>query len=109
VRTLLLDRGTMLAGSDDLLATARAATVTVARRDAVALGIVDGDRVRITAAAGGVAGAELVLSAVVADDLLPGVVVLPRSSTDTSVTALADAHGRVHVLLSVDVTVGVGA
>ena len=41
----------------------------------------------------------IALPAVVADDVLPGVVVLPRSSTDPFVTALADDDGRVHVVL----------
>ena len=39
------------------------------------------------------------LPAVVADDVLPGVVILPRSSTDPFVTALAGDDGVVHVVL----------
>ena len=42
----------------------------------------------------------LELPAVVADDVLPGVVVLPRSSTPTFANALADDAGRVHVTLT---------
>jgi NADH-quinone oxidoreductase subunit G len=95
VRSLLLDGGTMLAGADDLLATARSASVTIARRDAVAHGIADGDTVAVT---GG--GVTIELPAVVTDDVLPGVVVLPRSSTTPFVNALADDTGRVHVTLA---------
>jgi NADH-quinone oxidoreductase subunit G len=101
VRTLLLDGGTMLAGADDLLATARAATVTLARRDAVAHGITDGDTVTLRAAgAAGPAAPTIELPAVVVDDLLPGVVVLPRSSTAPFTNALADDTGRIHVTLT---------
>jgi NADH-quinone oxidoreductase subunit G len=105
VRSLLLDRGTMLAGSDDLLATARDATITLARRDAVAHGIATGDLVAVSGA-----GTTIELPAVVVDDVLPGVVVLPRNSTTPFVTALADDHGRVHVTVArVAAPVGVGA
>ena len=96
VRTLLLDRGTMLAGADDLLATARAASVTLARRDADAHGIADGDTVAVR----GGSGVTLELPAVVTDDVLPGVVVLPRSSTEVFANQLADDAGRVHVTLA---------
>jgi NADH-quinone oxidoreductase subunit G len=106
VRSLLIDHGTMLAGADDLLATARDATVTIARRDAVAHGIADGDVVAVT----GASGATVELPAVVADDVLPGVVVLPRSSTTPFANALADDAGRVHVTLAkVGAAVAVGA
>jgi len=103
VRSLLLDRGTMLAGSDDLLATAREATITLARRDADARGIADGDLVAVSGAvgrSGAGAGAIIELPAVVVDDVLPGVVLLPRSSTDPFVTTLADDHGDVHVTVA---------
>jgi NADH-quinone oxidoreductase subunit G len=99
VRSLLLDHGTMLAGADDLMATARDATITIARRDAVARGIADGDTVAVRSASGAAAGAVIELPAVVADDVLPGVVVLPRSSTAPFVTVLAGDDGRVHVTL----------
>ncbi len=95
LRSLLLDRGTMLAGADDLLATARDATVTLARRDAVERGIADGDLVRVRGAAGGQVAFEL--PAAVVDDLLPGVVVLPRTSTEPTANVLAGDDGRVHV------------
>jgi hypothetical protein len=95
LRSLLLDRGTMLAGADDLMATARDATVTLARRDAVERGIADGDLVRVRGAAGGQVAFEL--PAVVVDDLLPGVVVLPRTSTEPTANVLAGDDGRVHV------------
>ena len=97
VRSLLIDRGTMLAGADDLSATAREATITIARRDADAHGIAGGDTVAIRSATSNMT---LELPAVVADDVLPGVVVLPRSSTPTFANALADDTGRVHVTLT---------
>ena len=96
VRSLLIDHGTMLAGADDLAATAREATITIARRDADVHGIADGDTVTVT----GASGVTVVLPAVVADDVLPGVVVLPRSSTEPLVSALADDAGRVRVTLT---------
>ena len=98
VRPLLLDGGTMLAGATDLLATAREASVIVARADAVARGIVDGAPVTIRGAGAG-AGVTITLPAVIADDLLPGVVVLPRTSTTPPATALADDTGTVKVTL----------
>jgi NADH-quinone oxidoreductase subunit G len=99
VRSLLLDAGTMLAGADDLMATARDATITIARRDADARGITDGELVSVRGAGGAGGDVTITLLAVVADDVLPGVVVLPRSSTDPFVTALADDGGRVLVML----------
>jgi NADH-quinone oxidoreductase subunit G len=105
LRSLLIDGGTMLAGSDDLQATARGATVTIARRDADAHGIATGDLVTITGASGGVAGSAganvaIELPAVVVDDVLPGVIVLPRTSTTPPANALAGDDGRVRVTLT---------
>ncbi len=99
VRSVLLDAGTMLAGADDLMATARDATITIARRDADARGITHGELVTVRGA--GAAGGDVMIAlpAVVADDVLPGVVILPRSSTDPFVTALAGDDGVVHVVL----------
>ena len=99
VRSLLLDAGTMLAGADDLMATARDATITIARRDADARGITDGELVIVRGAGGAGGDVAIALPAVVADDVLPGVVILPRSSTDPFVTTLAGDDGRVHVML----------
>ena len=99
VRSLLLDRGTMLAGADDLMATARDATITIARRDADARGITDGELVTVRGAGAAGGDVTIALPAVVADDVLPGVVILPRSSTDPFVTALAGDDGVVHVVL----------
>jgi anaerobic selenocysteine-containing dehydrogenase len=89
----------MLAGADDLMATARDATITIARRDADARGITHGELVTVRGA--GAAGGDVMIAlpAVVADDVLPGVVILPRSSTDPFVTALAGDDGVVHVVL----------
>jgi NADH-quinone oxidoreductase subunit G len=93
-RPLLLDRGTMLTGADDLLATARAATATLAAADAAALGVADGDHVEL---AGG--GHTLTLPVRVAADLVAGVVLVPSNSTEVPAAALAgrDGDGRVTV------------
>jgi len=108
VRPLLLDGGTMLAGADDLRATARAATVGVSRADAARLGIVDGADVTVTG--GGAGGATVTLPAAVLPDLVPGAVVLPRTSTEPPVTRLADEDGVVAVTLApVAVPAEVGA
>jgi len=94
-RPQLLDGGTMLAGADDLLATARPATIGVARADAARLGIVDGGTVTVRGAS-----AEVTLPAVVLDDLVPGAVLLPRTSTEPPVTHLAGDDGVVRVTLT---------
>ncbi len=106
VRPLLLDAGTMLAGADDLLATARAVTVGIGRADAARLGIADGDAVTVT----GAGGVSVTLPAAVLPDLVPGAVVLPRTSTEPPVTRLADVDGVVRVTLArAGVPAGVGA
>jgi len=106
VRPLLLDRGTMLAGAHDLLATARPATVTLSRADAERLHIVSGALVEVT----GADGLSIALPAEVADDVIAGVVVLPRSSTEPALTSLAGADGIVRVTLApVRVAAEVGA
>ncbi|HSK22480.1 MAG TPA: NADH-quinone oxidoreductase subunit G [Egicoccus sp.] len=87
-RPLLLDRGTMLTGADDLLATARTPVVELNTADADALGIADGDEVEVAGA-----GQSLVLTARVGHDVVPGVVVLPANSTDVPAAALLGADG----------------
>jgi NADH-quinone oxidoreductase subunit G len=87
-RPLLLDRGTMLTGADDLLATARAATATLAAADAAALDLVDGDHVEL---AGG--GHTLTLPVRVAADLVAGVVLVPTNATEVPAAALTGRHG----------------
>ncbi|MEY3019168.1 MAG: hypothetical protein RLZZ272_152 [Actinomycetota bacterium] len=96
VRPLLLGTGTMLAGADDLLATARTPVVLVNPADAAARGLSDGDEAVLT----GATGAALVLPVVIAPDLVPGAVVLPGGSTVPSVTVLADGQGRIAVTLA---------
>jgi NADH-quinone oxidoreductase subunit G len=108
VRPLLLDGGTMLAGADDLLATARPSTVQVGRADAVRLGLTDGQPVEIT----GADGTSVVLPAQVADDVIAGVVVLPRTPIGPDavpMTRLATADGTVRVTLAARVAAEVGA
>jgi NADH-quinone oxidoreductase subunit G len=93
-RPLLLDHGTMLAGANDLLATARPARVELGAHDAEELGIADGDLVVVVAA-----GARLELTAQVRRDLVPGVVVLPANSTPQPAGVLAQRDGSMIVTL----------
>ncbi|MFO7777974.1 MAG: NADH-quinone oxidoreductase subunit G [Nitriliruptoraceae bacterium] len=93
-RPLLLDRGTMLAGANDLLATARSPRVELNAHDAEERGIADGDLVAVVAGA-----ARLELTAQVRRDLVPGVVVLPANSTPEPAGVLAQRDGRLVVTL----------
>jgi NADH-quinone oxidoreductase subunit G len=91
-RPLLLDRGTMLTGADDLLATARAATAHLSPSDADALGVSDGQTVELAGEAG-----TLRLPAVIRDDVVGGTVVVPTNATEVSVWALAGDDGALRV------------
>ena len=94
-RPLLLDRGTMLVGATDLLATARPATVAVAPSDAQASDLADGDIVEVAGA-----GGSLRLPVAVQPDVVAGTVVLPTNSTDDPVWDLADRDGELWVGLT---------
>ncbi len=91
----LLDRGTMLAGATDLLATARDPHVALHVTDADRLGIADGDEVELAAD-----GRQVRLRARVGHDVVPGVVRAPANSTETSVRSLAGADGTTRVTVS---------
>jgi NADH-quinone oxidoreductase subunit G len=93
-RPLLLDRGTMLAGASDLLATARPATVTINAHDAEQHGIAHGDRVAVVAGS-----ARLELTAEIRRDLVPGVLVVPSTSTEVPAGALVGRDGAAEVHL----------
>ncbi len=93
-RPLLLDRGTMLTGATDLLATAREATADLAPEDAVERGIEEGDLVEVSGANG-----RLTLTARIRPDVRPGVVVLPTHATEVPVGVLADRDGQAAVLV----------
>jgi NADH-quinone oxidoreductase subunit G len=95
VRPLLLGVGTMLAGADDLLATARTPVALVNPAEAAARGLADGDEVLLTSAT----GATLTLALVTATDVVAGTVVLPGGATLPPVTSLADAEGAIVVTL----------
>ncbi len=82
---LLLDRGTLTAGSADLLKTARAPYVATSPATAEAIGAADGDEVTVT---GG--DVELRLPLRVERGMVDGVVYVPTNSTDTSGVALGD-------------------
>jgi NADH-quinone oxidoreductase subunit G len=92
IRPMLLDRGTMLTGANDLLATARPGVALLGTADADARGIADGDHVTLR---GG--SAELTLPAEVRDDVIVGVVVLPANSTEVPAWALAGPDGHAEV------------
>ena len=94
-RPLLLDRGTMLVGATDLLATARPATVAVSPTDAQTGYLVDGDIVEVAGA-----GSSLRLPVAVQPDVVAGTVVLPTNSTDDPVWDLADRDGDLWVGLT---------
>ncbi len=93
-RPLLLDRGTLLTGADDLLATARPATAELGAADAERLGVVDGDEVELAGPAGSV-----VLPVRVRPGVVDGVVVLPTNSTDEPLAAIADRSGTLRVTI----------
>ena len=94
-RPLLLDRGTMLDGAGDLMATAKQPWAEMSAVDADALGVADGDRVVVT---GG--SATLALTARVGHDVVPGVVAIPANSTDVPAAALADERGELVVTVA---------
>jgi NADH-quinone oxidoreductase subunit G len=93
-RPQLIDRGAMLAGATDLLATARPPVVVVNQLDAATHGIADGDLVDVSSDRG-----SLRLPASVGHDVVPRVVVLPTNSTDDPLGLLADAAGVLRVTL----------
>jgi NADH-quinone oxidoreductase subunit G len=103
VRPLLLEAGTMLAGADDLLATALAPYVAVNPTDASAADLADGDEVELTGPAGSVR-----LPARVGHDVVPGVVVVPAHVGDVATATLAgaDRDGRITLSKVADVEVG---
>jgi NADH-quinone oxidoreductase subunit G len=100
----LLDRGTMLAGAHDLLATARDPHVAFHATDADRLGVRDGDEVELTAG-----DTTVRFPARVGHDVVPGVVRAPANSIhpgsvdDGGVAArsLAGPDGRARVTVTV--------
>ncbi|MFP4635593.1 MAG: molybdopterin dinucleotide binding domain-containing protein, partial [Nitriliruptoraceae bacterium] len=107
VRPLLLDNGQLLTGAVDLLATARPATATLGTATAAALGISDGDLVRVQRG-----DTYLQLPAAVRGDVVADTVVLPANSTPTPAFDLADDTGAVRVEVTratVDETAGDGS
>jgi NADH-quinone oxidoreductase subunit G len=104
VRPLLLEAGTMLAGADDLLATALAPYVAVNALDAEAAGVADGDEVEVTGAGGSVR-----LPARVGHDVIPGVVVVPAQVGEVASATLAGPAGTGRVTISATADVEVGA
>jgi NADH-quinone oxidoreductase subunit G len=103
VRPLLLEPGTMLAGADDLLATALVPSVAVNPTDAATVDVVDGDEVELTGPTGSVR-----LPAQVGHDVVPGVVVVPAQVGDVATATLVgpDRDGRITLSKVADVEVG---
>lgn len=96
---LLLDRGVMTEGADELMATAKDPFVAINLADATRLGIEDGQLVSVSTSQG-----ELHLVAQVEYDVVPGVVFLPRNSGDVAGTAPGpNALGPLDKLLPVEV------
>ncbi|MFA9432728.1 NADH-quinone oxidoreductase subunit G [Egicoccus sp. AB-alg2] len=95
VRPLLLDRGSMLTGASDLLATARTPVVDLNVADAQRLGIADGDEVELSGA-----GHTLRLVARVGTDVVPGAAVVPANSTDDPAAVLLGTDGTGPVTVS---------
>ncbi|MEX2563280.1 MAG: NADH-quinone oxidoreductase subunit G [Nitriliruptoraceae bacterium] len=98
-RALLLDRGTMLTGADDLLATARGSLALIAPSDADAVGIADGAEIEVAAN-----GATMRLTAQIVTDVVPGTVVVPANSTEVPAGALAEASGKMVATVKVAAT-----
>jgi NADH-quinone oxidoreductase subunit G len=94
IRPMLLDRGTMLTGANDLLATAREVSALLGPSDAQTHGVADGDHVTLRSASG-----QLTLPVRVRDDVVAGVIVLPANSTDVPAWALSDTDGHARVTL----------
>lgn len=85
VDLLLSHRSTLLAGADELLATAPTPAATVAASDADRLGLADGQTVTVSGP-----GGSLTLPLAVSDRVAAGSVVLPGNATDAPVGTLAD-------------------
>lgn len=92
----LLDRGAMLTGAHDLLATAREAYAALNDLDAQRLQVRDGDEVELTRGE-----ATLRLPARVGHDAVAGTVVVPANSTDTPGRALVAPDGDATVTVTV--------
>ena len=82
---VLLDRGTMLAGADDLLRSARPARISIAAADAADRGIADGDVVEVTGTV------TLRLPVTVDPHQRAGTIYVPANSTDDPAAALGTA------------------
>ncbi|HEX2027278.1 MAG TPA: NADH-quinone oxidoreductase subunit G [Nitriliruptorales bacterium] len=85
---LLLDRGVMGAGADDMLKTAKTPFAAINRADAERLGVRDGQPVTVASGHG-----RLTVLAAVEDDVVEGVVYVPSNSTDVPAATLAGDDG----------------
>ncbi|MBW3576792.1 MAG: NADH-quinone oxidoreductase subunit G [Actinobacteria bacterium] len=85
---LLLDRGAMSAGADNMLKTGKPPFAAVNTADAERLGITPGQPVTVSSQHG-----QLTLTAAVEDDVVGGVVYVPTNSTDAPATTLASDTG----------------
>jgi NADH-quinone oxidoreductase subunit G len=95
---LLSTRSTLLAGADDLLATAPTPMAVMAPGDAQQLGLTAGQDVTVTGP-----GGALTLPLAVSERVVAGSVVLPGNATDAPVGTLADPNdptARLRVRLS---------
>jgi len=102
---LLLDRGVLTRGADDLLATAKEPFVALSPADAAERGIADGAPVEVTGA-----GGTVTLPARVEELLVDGCAWLPANSTTPNAAALlAGGPARVEVTAATPAMAEVGA
>ncbi|MGH3441333.1 MAG: molybdopterin-dependent oxidoreductase, partial [Nitriliruptorales bacterium] len=85
---LLLDRGVLSIGADDMLSTAKAPFAALHPDDAARLGIADAQPVLVASESG-----RLEVTAVVDEHQVPGVVFVPSNSTDAPAATLAAGDG----------------
>jgi NADH-quinone oxidoreductase subunit G len=101
---LLLDGGTMLAGADDLNATAKSPWAGVNAHDAERLGVADGALVEVA-----VGKRKVRLPARVGHDVVPGAVFVPAGASTTDGARLGGLPADTTVTLSVVEDAEVGA
>ncbi len=100
----LLDRGTMLTGADDLMATARPVQARLHPDDAERLGVVDGAEIELA-----VKKETLRLPVRVTREVVPGVVAVPSNSTEVPPAVLAGPDGTARVNVTAVAPEEVGA
>jgi NADH-quinone oxidoreductase subunit G len=83
IRKMLFDTGTLMAATSAAIATAGPARCYLAKADAAAIGIADGDKIRVTSPAG-----SIVVTAVVSGAVAASSVYVPEGFTEAAVNTL---------------------